>query len=191
MSNNKASEILVASNGSVSVAPYGTVLPAEVDTALNPAFVDLGLLTEAGVTLTATPAVTDIQAWQRLGPVRKIVTGRAFTAAGVLQQWNQESVSLAFGGGRWQMVSPGSYRYDPPLAGDALAEYSVVIDAQDGDRKQRFAIRRATISDTITVNLVQTAAATLPITFSALEVDDVTLPSWYFASDSLEFSLAS
>jgi hypothetical protein len=191
VSNNKASEIVVASNGSVSVAPYGTALPTDAHTALNAAFVDLGLLTETGVTLVATPAVVDVQAWQRLGPVRRVVTGRTLTAAGVLNQWNQESVSLAFGGGTWTMVSAGSYRYDPPLAGAALKEYSVVVDAQDGATNLRYMIRRAVISDAVTVNLVANAAATLPITFTALEVDDITLAPWGFFSDALEFSLAS
>jgi hypothetical protein len=189
MSQN-ASELVVASKGSIHVAPFGTILPAEVDTALAPAFVDTGYVNEAGVTFTVTPTIADVGVWQKLTPVRKIVTARALTAAMQLEQWNQETIALAFGGGTWTMVSPGSYKYSPPADGDALVDYSVVIDASDGAKNLRWVIRKCNVTDAVTTNLVNTATALLPITFAALTPDDQD-SAWYFCSDALEFSIAS
>ena len=188
--NQNASELIVAAKGTLSVAPFGTALPTDSTTALNAAFVDVGYVTDAGVTLTATPTVTDIGAWQKLTPIRKIVTNRAFTAAAQLEQWNQETIALAFGGGTWTMVTAGAYKYSPPNDGDALTDYSVVIDAQDGTKSFRYVIFKANVTDAITTNLVNTAAATFPVTFSALTPDNQT-NSWCFYSATLQFSLAS
>jgi hypothetical protein len=189
MSQN-ASELVVASKGNIHVAPFGTTLPAEVDTTLDVAFVDTGYVNDAGVTLTVTPTIAAVQAWQKLSPIRNIVTARALTAAMSLEQWNQETLALAFGGGTWTMVTPGSYAYTPPADGDALTNYSVVIDARDGDKNLRWVIRKANVTDAVATNLVNTATALLPITFTALTPDDQS-SAWYFCSDAVEFSIAS
>lgn len=190
MANTKASEIVVAAAGEIYAAPFGTTLPTEVDTSLNAAFLDVGYVTDAGVTFTATPTVADVGAWQKLTAVRKIVTARSLTIAMQMEQWNQETFALAFGGGTWSMVSPGSYKYEPPKDGDALVDYSVVIDARDGDKALRWVIRKCQVQEAVTTNLVNTAAALLPVTFSALTPDDKD-NAWYFLSDAVEFSLAS
>jgi hypothetical protein len=187
---NNSQEIIVAATGHVSVAPFGTALPTEEVTALNAAFLDVGYVTEAGVTFTATPTIVDVNAWQSYTPIRKLVTARALTAACVMQQWNQETFAVAFGGGTWTMVSPGSYRYDPPIDGSALTEYSLVIDAVDGVKNVRWVVKRCTIEGAVTSNLTRTAAADLPVTFAALTPDGQNT-AWYFLSNASEFSIAS
>ena len=190
LTNKNSQELTVAANGAVSVAPFGTALPSDDITVLDPAFLAVGYTSEAGVTFTATPTIVDVNSWQSMTPIRKLVTARALTAAMVLQQWNQETFALAFGGGNWTMVSPGSYRYDPPIDGAALTEYSVVIDAVDGAKNLRWVIKRCSVTDTVTSNLVRTAAAELPVTFTALTPDGQNT-SWLFLSNASEFSLAS
>ena len=188
--SNSSAELVVAANGHVSVAPFGTALPTEEVSTLNSAFLDVGYVSETGVTFTNTPTVVDVLAWQSMNPIRKLVTARALTAACVLQQWNQETFAVAFGGGTWTMVSPGSYRYDPPVDGAALTEYSVVLDVIDGAKNLRWVIKRCSVTDAVTSNLLRTAAATLPVTFSARTPDGDVTP-WYFLSNATEFSLAS
>jgi hypothetical protein len=190
VSNQNSGELVVAANGAVSVAPFGTALPSDEITALPSDFQSVGYTSETGVTFTNTPTVADVLAWQVMTPIRKLVTARAMTAACVLQQWNQDTFALAFGGGTWTMVSPGSYRYDPPNDGDALPDYSVVIDAIDGVKNLRWVIKRCNVTDAVTSNLLRTAAATLPVTFTALTPDGQLTP-WYFLSNASEFSLAS
>lgn len=186
----KSSELVVAAGGKIQVAPFGTTLPTNVSTTLNAAFVELGYVSDQGVTFTATPTVVDIGSWQTMTAIRRIVTARTLTAACQAQQWNQETVALAFGGGTWTMAPAGTYNYVPPADGDALSDYSVVIDVNDGTKDLRWVLKRVNITDAVTVNLVNNAAALLPLTFSALTPDGDTT-AWYFSSSAAGFSLAS
>lgn len=184
----EAAEITVAADGNIYVAPYSDslVLPETEDEALASEFQEMGLASENGVTFTATPDVTDINAWQKATPVRRIVNARTLTLATELLQWNEDTFATVFGGGEWS-ESGGTFRYDPPADTDALAEFAVVIDAFDGDRKQRWVVMRCNATEAVETNLVRTGAALLPVTFSALTPDDADR-AWYFLSGDLAFS---
>lgn len=185
----ESKDIKVLASGELYVAPVGAKLPKSSDESLDPAFIGLGLVTEDGVTFTSGAEVEDIKSWQKPNPVRRIVTGRSYTAAAQLQQYNRENFGIAFGGGEWSEPEPGVYRYDPPADSDALAEYVVVIDAQDGDREDRAVIKRATVEGDVETQFVRNAAALLPITFSALTPDDADQP-WYYLSNDESFAPA-
>ena len=49
--------------GAVSVAPTGTALPTDTSTALNGAFVNLGYISDAGMTKNIAPSISEIKAW--------------------------------------------------------------------------------------------------------------------------------
>lgn len=184
----ESKEIKVLASGELYVAPVGTKLPTKPDEALDPAFIGLGLVTEDGVTFTNGKEVEDIRAWQKPNAVRRIVTGRSYTVATQLEQYNRENFALAFGGGDWSEPSAGVFRYDPPADADPLAEYAVVIDAADGDREDRAVIMRATVEGDVETQFTRTAAALLPITFSALTPDEAERP-WYYVSNDEAFAV--
>ena len=187
---NRADEIVVAAQGKISVAPYGTALPTDPTAALAAAFRELGYVDAAGVTFTYTPSVTDITSWQSATPTRRVVTARAMSLAFQMQQWNMETFAVAFGADPaacWSQVAPGKWRFDPPADTDPLVDYSMVLDAQDGTENQRWVIMRGNIADAVTSNFTRTAAALLPVTFNALAADGQTR-SWYFVSDAVQFS---
>jgi hypothetical protein len=183
-------EIKVAAHGDLYIAPVGTRLPGDVDEALDAAFVNLGYLTDDGVTFSSGSEREDIRAWQKQQPVRRIVTGRSFSVGFQLEQWNPDNFALAFGGGEWSEPSPGVYRYDPPADSDALSEYALVVDSQDGSRQDRFVVFRGTVADDVETQFVRNAAAVLPITFEALTPDDADRP-WYYVTDDPAFAVAS
>jgi len=185
-----AEQITVAAYGEIAVGPTDATMPTNATAALPSGFVDLGYVTEDGVTFSATPTVEDIGAWQSATPVRRLVTTRELTVATSFQQWNDDSFVVAFGGGKWTATgtSPNvSYRYDPPADTEALAEHAVVITAKDGEKNYRWVIMRANVTEAVETNLIRTGAAVLPVTFSALapEGEDV---SWYFLSDDIGFA---
>src|SRR4051812_32430856 len=99
MAWNDPSETFVAVGGQVYVAPVGTALPSDVDDNLNAAFVGLGYTTDDGVTWNVSRDIADIGAWQAFDPIRSLLTGREVQASFGLQQWNESTVPLAFGGG--------------------------------------------------------------------------------------------
>lgn len=184
-----ADDILVAAKGNIYIAPAGTSLPTNEDTALNGAFVNLGYTTEEGTSLNYGQTTEEIMAWQAADPVRRIRTGTTMTITFNLLQFNRPSFSLAFGGGTWSNAG-GSYRYDPPDADDALTEYALVCDWQDGTKASRLVVERATVSEDVQTTLVRTAAAVLPISMKALRPDSDN-SAWYHVSGDTEYATAS
>ena len=83
------------------------------------------------------------------------------------------------------------FRYEPPADQDALPEYGVVLDLEDGDRHGRFVLFRCNITDAVETTLTRTGAAVLPVTLNTLTPDDQDY-SWEFISDDeAAFALAS
>jgi hypothetical protein len=184
---NNAAELIVAGNGAISVAPVGTPLPTSPTASLNAAFLNLGYATEDGVTFTATPDVKDYRAWQSKQAVRREVNAREVQAAFALEQWNEDTVPLAFGGGEITVTGTDPnfvYKYTLPLAGDALDERSLVIDFEDGDRNGRIVVPRGNITDAVETKFQATDLAVLPITFKALEPTDGSAIAYFLFNDS-------
>jgi hypothetical protein len=175
-----AANILVGSGGTIYVAPTGTALPTTEDGALNAAFTSVGYISEDGITISSSVEVADIAAFQSLLPVRRVVTGRTFEASFVLREWTAANIELAFGGGSVTNEST-HFEYRPPAAGDALAEKSVVIDWQDGDKVYRLVLNRVVATETVETNITRTGAADLPLTLSVME--DSNGDTWYLMTD--------
>lgn len=165
------SNILVGSNGTVYVAPVGTALPTTEDGSLDAAFTSVGYISEDGISISSSVDVTDIAAFQSLMPVRRVVTGRTMEVSLVLREWSAKNVELAFGGG--EVTNEGThFEYNPPAAGDALLEQSVVIDWNDGAKVYRLVLNRVVATESVETNIVRTGAADLPLTFSVMEDDN-------------------
>ncbi|MBW3663573.1 MAG: phage tail protein [Actinobacteria bacterium] len=69
-----ATKVRVGVTGAVYVAPEGTARPTDATAALIAAFVDVGYISEDGVTESQDEDVEDITAWQNGAKVRKVKT---------------------------------------------------------------------------------------------------------------------
>lgn len=74
-----ASNVRVARTGGVYFAPAATPIPTDTTTALNVAFVELGYVTEDGITQSMDTETTDIRAWQNGDTVRSLRTAHTVT----------------------------------------------------------------------------------------------------------------
>lgn len=175
-----SSNILVGSNGSVYIAPVGTTLPATESAALNAAFVDVGYVSEDGISLSVETSVEDIAAFQSLSAVRKIVTARNTSVSFTLREWSAANLVFAFGGGTVTDQTT-HFQYDPPASGDGVFERAMVIDWQDGDKNYRLVIERGVATDAVETSITRTGAADLPITFNVLESAGGS--TWYLFTD--------
>lgn len=184
MAWNDSTELVVASNGQVYVAPVGTALPTTPTETLNAAFVGLGFCTEDGVTVTATPDVKDFTAWQSRQAVRRERNQQEIQASFQLEQWNEETVPFAFGGGEITSLGGGDYRYDFPQTDDALDERAMVIDAQDGDKLYRYVFPRGNVTEAVEAQYTRNALALLPITFKVLEPEEGGAPGYFLTNDT-------
>lgn len=188
---NDAEELFVGSSGQVYFAPVGTKLPKPGDAPtakLDAAFIGTGYLTEDGVSPTFGKTVSEYNAWQTPEPVRRDRQTQNATFAFSMQQWN-ENLTLAIGG-TIEEHGAGVYSFVPPEAGDALEEWSLVIDAQDGDVHQRFVVPRGNSTDDVATSLKRTETGVLPVTFKAL-APSTGGTGWYLLSDAPGFATGS
>ena len=181
-----ADQVVVGANGSVYVAPVGTALPADSDTALAAAYVELGYVNEDGVTFSDSKTKDNIPAWQSLRPLRKVVTDASTTASFGLLQWNAATLRLAFGGGAVTepVEASGEFRYEPP-APEAVDPRTMVIEWADGDNDYRLVIPRGEVTEGVETNVTRTSASGLPITFESTP-DDGQLP-WFLLTNDPAF----
>ena len=160
-------EIVVGANGSILVAPEGTAVPAGIETALGEDWIDLGYVTEDGVSFSDGKSVASIRAWQSFYDLRRVIESREATAGFSLMQWNGSTVALAFGGGDVTEDASSQYRYTPPDPGE-IDYRALAIEWEDGDRDYRLVLPRGMVSEGVETNIVRTEAGVLPISFAVL-----------------------
>lgn len=182
MAWNDASQLIVAGSGQVYKAPVGTALPATSSASLNSAFEGLGYITTDGVAFSVEPEISEIEAWQERDPIRRNLMKQAKQFTFVLQQWNEENLPFAFGGGEIVDLGGGEYRYDFIENDASLDEYAIVVDLDDGSVNHRFAFHRGNVTDTVESNFTRDAEAGLPITFKILAPETGGAPGHYFTN---------
>jgi hypothetical protein len=160
-----ATEIRVAANGQVYVAPTSATAPTDISTSLD-TWSQLGFVSEQGARLIDAKAYEEVD--QKDRPAREIPTGRHFLVAFSMRQWNGFNVMLAFSGtvtpqgnGRWKFAPTWS-RTTPP------DERSMVIDWQDSGKNFRLYIPRGVGSASTEPEINRTSPADLVIVFEAL-----------------------
>lgn len=176
-------ETLVGQTGDAYFAPVGTALPANATAAPNAAFYKVGYLSEDGPTFRAGQEVQAYPAWQKKQPIRKDIADNNVSISFALLQWNAENIKFAFGGGKIVDLGASGFRYDPPAAGDSLAENALILDVQDGGFVTRLVIPRGNIEEDVETQFQRSSMATLPITFSVIAPDDGALPWNLYSSD--------
>lgn len=180
MAGQDAQNVVVAGTGAVYVAPEGTALPTTLTDPLSP-WLDIGYISEDGVTFTFAREQEDVMAWQVSTPVRVLVTNEPITIEYELEQFDRDTVLLAFRGGDFAGTA-APYTYTPPDAGSSDVR-ALTIDAVDGDYTFRFTFPRVQISDDVTTQLVRSDIMRLPLTFSVLAADT----KWGIISDHPSF----
>lgn len=161
-------EVRLAPNGSVSVAPTGTPLPTTATMNLNAAFKNLGYINEDGVSITPGVELTDIMMWQSAVPVKTTLNTVSFEVKFNMGQINQDTWSLYFFVGSW-INSFGQAKMIVP-SNPGSQEKSLVIAWQDefGD-DTRLVLPVAVLADREALQLVRNNAQLTGVTFRALD----------------------
>lgn len=183
------SELVVAGSGSIYVAPYGTTLPTQYNTALNAAFEELGYTTDDGLAFSNSPTVESFTAWQSRQPVRKELTAVEQKITCSLEQWNERTIITAFGGGDFVQMASGSYKYIPIDDDEQLDDLSVVADWQDGTEQYRLVIPKCNVTEAVEVALNRTNLAVLPVTFDVVKVAGT--DAWNLLTNGSQYNVAS
>jgi hypothetical protein len=159
-------DIFVGQNGVVSVAPYGTTLPASASTALAPEFESLGEISEEGLTHSFSADKTMLKNW-RGEDVRTLITGNSITFSLTFLEDNRQVLELFYGHEATAAAGASSIELGQPLDAPVV----MVITLTDGDKDQRFVLPRVEVSDRGDKTFSIGSAGT-QLTFAAL-YDDV------------------
>jgi hypothetical protein len=160
MAGNDSSEFAVGANAQVHVGAVGSTLPTTASGAPDGAFTDLGFVDDDGFTITDGRTIVDIRSLQSFYPTRRLISERSFQAKFSLQQWNEDTIAFAFGGGSFT----GDV-YTPPDPSE-LDERALLITWQDGDNDFRFVFPKGLVTEDVETKVARTAVALLPITFA-------------------------
>lgn len=193
MSWNNADELVVASNGQVYFGEVGTTLPQPGDdptAALDAALVGAGYITEDGASLSVGSEIVDIMGWQSRQALRREKTSQEIQFSFAFQQWNENNVPFAFGGGTVVDEGGGLFSYSFPEETDALDERCLVVDAQDGDINYRFVFPRGNVTDAVETQFQRGSSSQLPIAFKILQPEAGGTPGW-FLTDHPGFATGS
>lgn len=163
---NDADNVRVGLNGSVYIAPKGTTAPTDLDTAWPAGWVDLGYLSDDGVEMNYSTNTEDINAWQSLSPVRKVLTGVDMTLGFTAIELKTSTVTLYFPSATMTDVSGTVHKLAIPAA-PAPDERAIGLEWIDGTIKNRLIIARGEVTDRQAITLARSGAVGLGMTVSA------------------------
>jgi hypothetical protein len=163
---NDADNVRVALNGSVYIAPKGTTAPADLTTAWPAGWVDLGYLSDDGVEMSYSTESEDINAWQSLSPVRKVLTGVDMTLGFTAIELTTSTMTLYFPSATMSDVSGTVHKLSIPAA-PSPDERAIGLEWVDGDITNRLIIARGEVTDREAITLARSGAVGLGMTVSA------------------------
>lgn len=162
--------VVIAGSGAVHVAPVGTALPTDSTTALNSAFIDLGYINDDGATFRDEKTKEPITSWQTFYAIKYVVTDASAELEFVLQQWDKNTVPLAFGGGTVTAPTAGNFRYEPPDPED-IDERALVLSWNYDSAVFRLVVPKVMVTSGVESQLTKAQAAELPITVGVVGTD--------------------
>lgn len=163
-------EVRVGLTGHLYTAPIGTAAPMDTTTVPPAPWVDLGFLTEDGVSMGVDSDREDFTPWQSVSPCRSVVTSQTNTWTFTLMQRNYNTLALAFGGGTLEAgTGDGEWIYTPPPVG--LPEAAFILDVEDGAIRDRWVAYRGNPSLGGEVNFVKSDPTTFEIEVTLLDAN--------------------
>lgn len=138
-----AANVQVAVSGTASVAPTGTAAPTDSTTALNVAFLDLGWISEDGVTESYSDDSTEIKGNDG-SVLRRVITGSAATLQLTLLESKTDVLEL-FHKGSTMTGAAGAFEMD--VKQPATDKRSFVFDVLDGTEHLRIYVPTGEVTD--------------------------------------------
>ena len=127
-----AANVQVAITGGVYVAPTGTTAPTDESTALNAAFIELGYVSEDGITESWDDSVDDIFAWQNATNVRSALTQSVNSFSFTLIESNGYVMEAYHRGSTMTEPTSGKYKLDvKPTVADPQSWVFQIVDGSE------------------------------------------------------------
>lgn len=151
-----ATKVLVGAGGKIYRAPLGTTLPTDATTALDVAFVELGHITEDGVTESNDKSTSNIKNWYG-AVVRESTTEQNYKLGFAMMQTDANTLETYYGDTTatdtaWKVAAVQGIRE------------SWIIDAVDGDKTRRLVVPDGQVTDAGDITSATEDAITYPVT---------------------------
>ena len=138
-----STKVRVAVTGQLMVAPVATTAPTGTG-GTTTGFVDLGYVSEDGVTETRERSTEDIKSWQNAATVRTVITDATYTFQATLIETNPATVAAFYGATVTSGVSDGNFVVVPSATG---GRKSFLLDIVDGAELMRYYIPQGEITE--------------------------------------------
>jgi hypothetical protein len=162
-----AENVLVLGNGIVYTAPAGTTLPTDPTTPVDIGFVELGYVSEDGITETQDQTSEKIKAWQLSAVVRKTQTEHDLSYQLAFLETNPAVLEAFYG----NFTDHSTYA-EIQIKGEEGLRAPWVIHALDGDQIYRVVIPDGQITERGEVKMVSTDAVKYDVTITCYPDDD-------------------
>lgn len=172
-----ADNVRVGLTGRIYMAPKGSTAPTDLDTAWTAAWLDLGYMSEDGVSLEYSTDVEDINAWQSLSPVRRVLTSVDMTMGFTAIELKTRTITAYFPGATMTDVSGTVHKLDIPSA-PGPQEFAFGLEWVDGTVKNRLIIPRGEITERGTITVGRSEPVALEMTVSAYATSAPELATW-------------
>lgn len=139
-----AAAVRVALTGAVLTAPLGSTVPVNPTSAWDAAFVELGYVSEDGVTESYSDDTNEIKAWQRGATVRTVITGSTATFHFTAIETNREVLSRYHKG---SAITDGTGFSSIAVVGAAPDLRAWGFDVIDGADHIRLVLARAEVTE--------------------------------------------
>lgn len=151
--------------GAVHFAPLGTTLPTDATTALDPAFVDLGYVSEDGLTNNNSPESDTVKAWGG-DTVLNLQTDRPDTfALTLIEAMNQNVLKAIYGESNVTVDNDGNVSVQ--ATAEDMSSGAWVFDMiLKGGRAKRVVVPNGTISELGEINYKDDEAVGYNITIT-------------------------
>ena len=157
--------IVAGENQRIYTAPVGTTAPT-TDAAPGVGWVDLGYITDKGVTIELDRKTKNINAWQA-DNVRLLTTEAPKMVKAELMESSNETLALAFPEGTWSEPTPGHFAWVPTNE-FAAVERALIIDFTDLGFYYRFIFPRCALSSKVSLDFTRSDVTGVPVEFEVL-----------------------
>jgi hypothetical protein len=150
-----AANVRVAAAGVVYHAPLLTTLPTDTTTALNVAFLDVGYISDEGLSASPDESTSDIRAWGG-DLVRRVISEYGESYTFTMLETNANAVTAYFGNGTataWEGKS-------------IEIRKAWVFHITDGVKIRRIVLPDASVTDRGDITYATTEAIAYPVTLS-------------------------
>lgn len=165
--NYDPTQVRLAPDGRVLVAPLGTVEPVDTTASFNAAFKELGWVTEDGVSVTPSVDTNDVMMWQSVTPVKRPITGMGLEVSMALASHNKDVLGAYFLNSTVTNVT-GTARLEMKNAPVSQEKMLAIEWTDDEGDVNRLILPRVTMTDRDAITLQRSDALAYGITFSAL-----------------------